>query len=100
MNNAVGQEEVFVQYRTRDGRLRQSWVFARYLDVCPPKTRDKAVVVRGPSAGRVYAASRYERNPLKVKTGVVMTQGLGKAKVYATFPFSDMTRVSEYNENA
>lgn len=91
-----GEEELFVNYRTHDGRLKREWVSVRNLDVCPPRTSDKVLVVRGPEIGRIYPAARFERNTMKEKIGIVVRRGTGRAKEYKTYSFTDVTRTSEY----
>lgn len=92
----VDRTDIFLCYRSHEGRQFTDWVPLRSLENCQPKTVDRALVVRGPDTGKVMATERFERDKQKLKTGVLLRIPGGRKKDLKRFDFSDVTRVVDH----
>lgn len=91
-------DEIYLSYRTRDGKLNEAWVQVRNLTACQPRAVDRVLVLSGADVGEIHHGVKFIRNKKKEKTGISVRIGYGKSKTSMSYAVADVTRVADYTD--
>lgn len=91
--------EVFLTYRTADGRLRESFVSIRNLQLTTPMLSLPAFVIRPDTAQRVMKVAAFEKERTKPKktTGVHLYNMSGSRSKTKFYNLERVTRVLPFD---